>query len=136
MVKPQQRKTKQRHAIREAIAHAGRPLSVHEILKIASHDQPGLGIATIYRTIKSLIAEGSIHEVALAGADVRFELSDLHHHHHFHCRRCDKVFEMEGCPENLRLLTPKGFRMESHDLVITGLCAGCLRKQTDQARSG
>jgi Fur family ferric uptake transcriptional regulator len=133
MEKPLKRRTRQRHAIREAISHAGRPLSVHEILTIASQDQPGLGIATIYRTIKALTVEGSIHEVALAGADVRFELSDLHHHHHFHCRRCDKVFEMEGCPENLRLLTPKGFRMESHDLVITGLCASCVRKHGERA---
>ena len=129
MITPVRRQTRQRHAITAAISQAGRPLSVHEILAIASKDQPGLGIATIYRTIKALIAAGTLHEVALPGADVRFELADLDHHHHFHCRGCDKVYEMAGCPGNLRSLTPKGFLMEGHDLVISGLCASCLGRR-------
>ena len=106
MITPVRRQTRQRLAITAAISQANRPLSVQEILAIASKDQPGLGIATIYRTIKALIAAGTLHEVALPGADVRFELADLDHHHHFHCRGCDKVYEMAGCPGNLRSLTP------------------------------
>jgi Fur family ferric uptake transcriptional regulator len=123
-----ERQTRQRSAIREVIERAHRPLSVQEVFKLAARELPGLGIATVYRTIKSMLAEQALHQVELPGAMVRYEVAHLGHHHHFHCRRCDGVFEVEGCPGSLKRLTPRGFKMEGHDLTIVGLCAACAAK--------
>jgi Fur family transcriptional regulator, ferric uptake regulator len=119
------RNTRQRDAIRAALAAAGRPLAPQEILATARAELPSVGIATVYRTLKGLLAEGWLHPVELPGLPARYEVAGKHHHHHFHCRGCDGVFEVEACPAGIRSLLPGGFQLEEHEIILYGLCAGC-----------
>lgn len=119
------RDTQQRRAIRAAIDDANRPLSPREVLESARRGSPGLGIATVYRTLKTWVEEGGLTQVDLPGEPPRYETTGKQHHHHFHCRSCDRVYELEGCPEGLRSLTPAGFSLESHEVVLYGRCAEC-----------
>ena len=121
------RKTSQRTAIRAAIEEADRPLSPQEILVQAQAEAPGLGIATVYRAIKALLDEEWLHVVELPGAPSRYEVAGKRHHHHFHCRRCDGVFEVNGCPGDLKKLAPRGFRVEAHEVILYGVCRACAR---------
>jgi Fur family transcriptional regulator, ferric uptake regulator len=120
-----QRETKQRKAMREALEAAGHPLSPLEVLESASRQVGSLGIATVYRNLKAFQEEGWIVSVELPGEPPRYEMSGKGHHHHFHCRKCDRVFEVEGCPGNLASVTPEGFELESHQFVLYGRCEGC-----------
>lgn len=120
-----QRKTQQRSAIREAIEAADRPLSPQEILDAAQSQVPGLGIATVYRSVRALVDDGWLQAVDLPGVPSRYEVADKDHHHHFHCRSCDSVFDIEDCPGSLNDLAPQGFQLESHEIILYGLCAGC-----------
>jgi Fur family ferric uptake transcriptional regulator len=120
-----QRETRQRRAIRKTFEEAGHPLSPKELLDAARSQVDGLGIATIYRNLKSLQDDGWIVSVDLPGEPSRYEIAGKDHHHHFHCRSCDRVYEVEGCPGNLRSVTPDGFHLESHEFVLYGLCEGC-----------
>lgn len=128
------RRTLQRAAIRRAFERADRPLSPAETLASAQEEVPGLGIATVYRNIRNLVDEGWLEEVPLPGAPNRYEISGKHHHHHFRCRICDRVFEVEACPPDLRALLPSGFRLEGHDITLFGRCAACSASRP--ARSG
>lgn len=119
------RKTEQRSAIWRAIEESGRPLGPGEVLGAARAHCPGLGIATVYRTLKALVEEGALAQVELPGDPPRYEATGKQHHHHFLCRACDRVYELEGCPEGLRGLTPAGFSLESHEVVLYGRCAAC-----------
>ena len=119
------RDTQQRRAIRRTIEDNGRPLSPKEVLDAARSHCPGLGIATVYRTIKALAEEGSLAQVDLPGEPPRYEATGKQHHHHFHCRACDGVFEVEACPAGIRRLLPGGFRLERHEIILYGLCAAC-----------
>ncbi|HSF42451.1 MAG TPA: transcriptional repressor [Thermoanaerobaculia bacterium] len=120
------RDTQQRRAIRAAIEDANRPLSPREVLDSAQRASPGLGIATVYRTLKTWVEEGGLTQVDLPGEAPRYEATGKQHHHHFHCRSCDRVYELFGCPENLRSLTPPGFALEAHEVVLYGRCAACI----------
>lgn len=120
-----ERDTQQRRAIRTAIEQADRPLSPREVLDASKTLSPGLGIATVYRTLKSWLESGWLQQVDLPGEPPRYELHGKQHHHHFHCRQCDRVYELEGCPDGLRTLTPVGFSLEAHELVLYGRCASC-----------
>lgn len=120
-----ERKTVQRQAIREAIVEAARPLSPQEVLDAARSRVNGLGIATVYRTIKGLLEEGAVQAVELPGEPPRYERAGKPHHHHFRCRTCNKVYEIEGCPKDLKRMAPRGFRVESHDFTLYGVCAAC-----------
>lgn len=123
-----ERQTRQRKAIRDALQDAGRPLSPTEILTLAKPRVRGLGMATVYRSIRSLVEAGELVSVELPGEPARYESAGKHHHHHFHCRACKRVFEVEGCPEDIESLVPKGFALEAHEVVLYGRCAGCRKE--------
>ena len=122
-----ERRTSQRSALLKAFQQAGRPLSPQEALELARPHAAGLGIATVYRALKSLVEEGQIEPVRLPGQPPRYEPAGKHHHHHFRCRSCNQVFEIPGCPGNLEPLVPKGFVMEGHEVVLYGRCKRCRR---------
>ena len=122
-----ERSTRQRDAIRAAIESARRPLSPQEVLDGARGRVPGIGIATVYRGLKRLQAEGLVRAVALPGHAPRYEAAGYGHHHHFYCTRCDRVFDVDACPGEMSKLAPAGFRVDDHDLTLHGRCADCLR---------
>jgi len=122
---PPSRNTAQRAALRRAFERAARPLSPQEALSEARNEVPGLGIATVYRNIRYLADEGFLAEVPLPGAPNRWEVAGKHHHHHFRCRICDRVFEVDACPPDLRPPVPPGFRLEAHDITLVGRCDRC-----------
>jgi Fur family ferric uptake transcriptional regulator len=120
------RMTRQRQAIVECFKKNKRPLSVEEVLKEASKSIPQLNLATVYRNVKLLIDEGQIVAVDLAGGSTRYELVDLDHHHHFLCQKCDRLFDIPGCPSGIGSLVPKGFQLLNHTITLNGYCASCL----------
>ena len=120
-----ERNTRQRSAIREAIAQAERPLLPQEVLDAAQQAVPGLGIATVYRNLKALVDEGELRPVNLPGENPRFELAGHQHHHHFQCTQCQRVFDVHACPGDLSRLAPQGFTVEDHDLTLYGRCKDC-----------
>jgi len=123
-----ERKTSQRSAILKAFEQAGRPLSPQKALELALPHARGVGIATIYRNLKTLVDKGVLKTVSLPGeSSLLYELCGKAHHHHFHCRGCHQVFEVEGCPGNIEPLVPKGFELEDHEVVLYGLCSACRK---------
>jgi Fur family ferric uptake transcriptional regulator len=120
-----ERNTRQRTAIREAIAQARRPLLPQEVLDAAQAEAPGLSIATVYRNLRALVDEGELTSVVLPGENARYELAGGGHHHHFQCLKCQRVFEVEACPGNLASLAPAGFTVEDHELTLYGRCRDC-----------
>jgi Fur family ferric uptake transcriptional regulator len=130
---PVERATRQRDAIRAVIESAGRPLSPQEILRGARSAVSGIGIATIYRNLKKLAADGAIRLVTLPGEAARYEPTESAHHHHFQCTRCRRVFDVPGCPGDLRRLAPRGFSVETHDLTLYGRCSACAKKTASAA---
>lgn len=119
------RSTSQRAAVRDAIETADRPLSPQEILDLASADQPGLGIATVYRAVKTGTEEGWLTPVELPNGPTRYEPAGKKHHHHFECTACNAVFDVEGCPGEMAKLVPEGAQLLSHEIILYGICAEC-----------
>jgi Fur family transcriptional regulator, ferric uptake regulator len=120
-----ERNTRQRGAIRRVFSGLHRPLSPAEVLTAAQSEVPSMGIATVYRTIKSMLDDGEIMSIDVPGESPRYEVAHLGHHHHFHCRSCDKVFEVEGCPADIQKLAPTGFLTEGHEVMLFGRCTTC-----------
>ncbi|MFG6414303.1 Fur family transcriptional regulator [Roseateles sp. DC23W] len=120
-----ERNTRQRTAIRQAIAEAARPLLPQEILQAAEVAAPGLSLATVYRNLRTLVEEGELLAVTLPGEVPRYELAGAGHHHHFQCDSCQRVFEVHACPGNLAGLAPRGFVVERHELTLYGRCSDC-----------
>jgi Fur family transcriptional regulator, ferric uptake regulator len=119
------RDTAQRRAIRKVLAEADRPLSPDEILAASKRIVPNLGMATVYRSVKSLVEEDWLVAVDVPGEAQRYEQAGMAHHHHFNCRVCGRVYDFHGCPTGLDKLVPPGFKMDDHEIYLYGTCAGC-----------
>lgn len=126
------RMTKQRQAILECFKTANRPLSVDEILELASIAVPQLNLATVYRNLKLLVEDKMIATVDLPGNNTRYEQIGLKHHHHFLCHGCNKLFDVEGCPAGIAALVPKGFKLIGHAITLTGYCRDCTQDKKDR----
>lgn len=82
---------------------------------------------TLYRVLDWLVERGLAHRIAGENRVWRFVAGEPHGEHaHFHCRRCDTVCCL-GSPAQPALRLPRGFRRESVDLTVHGLCAECAR---------
>ncbi|MGQ0648272.1 MAG: Fur family transcriptional regulator [Gemmatimonadaceae bacterium] len=120
-----ERRTRQWAAIDKVVREAERPLTPQEVLAAAKSRVPGLGIATVYRALRTMLNAGSARLVEIPGSAPRYEPAHLEHHHHFHCRACHRVYEIGGCPGNLNRLAPPGFELDGHDVVLYGRCERC-----------
>ena len=119
------RNTEQRTALRRVFMEADRPLSAQEVLQAARKMVAGLGIATVYRNLRMLVDEDWLATVGLPGEPDRYEVAGKAHHHHFHCRVCNRVFEVPECASDMKRITPDGFVLDGHDVVLYGKCREC-----------
>jgi Fur family ferric uptake transcriptional regulator len=120
-----ERATRQRDAIISTIRAAKRPLSPREVFEGARAAAPAIGIATIYRNLKLLVTEGAVQVITLPGESPRYEMKEAGHHDHFQCTTCSRVFDVPGCPGDMRRLAPRGFTVERHHVTLYGRCASC-----------
>ena len=120
-----ERNTVQRRAIHKVLEQTGRPMGPPEIYEAAREPAPGLGIATVYRTIKRLLDDGFLATVELPGEAPRYELAGKEHHHHFRCSNCNRVFDLTGCPQTFKQILPRGFSLEGHEIFLFGRCMDC-----------
>lgn len=119
------RRTDQKAAIGAVIEAAERPLTAQEICELAQEAVPGLGIATVYRNVKSLVESDGLCAVDLPGEPTRYERADLGHHHHFQCDECGRVFDVHGCPGGVKAIVPDGFQLRHHEILMYGRCDAC-----------
>ena len=119
------RSTHQRRAIEEVIRRVPRPLCVEEIVREGRKTVPSLNEATVYRNLKGLTARGVLRRIKHPELGTLYEVADKDHHHHFHCRVCERVFELPGCALSESDATPPGFVTETHEVFLNGVCASC-----------
>ena len=124
---PPRRNTRQRGEILRVLQDCDGPLAVQEILERAQASVPNLGIATVYRTLQLLQEHEQVESLVLPTGETRYELMGKEHHHHFHCRTCDTVFDIDVCPVTVAQGTnlPGNFVVEAHDLTMYGRCPRC-----------
>ena len=125
-------KTRQRDAIWEVIHDSSLPLTAQSICLRASDKVAGLGIATVYRTLKQLVDEGQVRHIEIAGAPPHYESAAKHHHHFFLCERCKQVFDVVGCLRGIpNLLIIKGGQVKEQ--IIGAVPKGRLVQAVDSA---
>ncbi len=127
------RETKQRNAIKAALDKAGRPLGPKEILSMASHEVPNLGIATVYRNIKSMVEKGELEPVELPGQAPRYQPPSDKKQHLFICEKTDSVFTIDPAPEGFRPNLPEDFVLNRYQIICYGEVTGKMRNGLNAA---
>jgi Fur family transcriptional regulator, ferric uptake regulator len=130
-----QRHTKQRRAILDLVAAAGRPVSVPDLL---GEDGSDVSQSSLYRNLVVLESVGVLQRVTGVGNHDRFELSEAlsgQHHHHLTCIVCGLVIDIPADPavetavagEAQRIAGELAAVVTGHSLDLYGRCADCSR---------
>jgi len=119
------RNTTQRFAIEQVFQQNERPLSIDEILAYGREYVESLNQATVYRNLRLLVEEGLLKRITHPALGTLYERTDRGHHHHFHCRECNRAFELPGCVLKEDKSAPDGFVVEHHEVFLFGVCPSC-----------
>jgi Fur family transcriptional regulator, ferric uptake regulator len=126
--------TQQKLTLTRLITRAERPLTPAEICRAGKRRIPSLGIATVYRALKQLVAEGQVRVVEVPGASPHYECTARRHHHFFFCQHCRHLYNLQGCVRGVGGLAPKGFSVKRHEIVLYGECTDCRGRAGSAAR--
>ncbi len=125
--------TRQRDVVLNAFVSAGRHLSAEELYLLVKKSNPGIGYATVYRTLKLLAEAGLADERRFEDGFTRYEYNASDgHHDHLICTRCGRILEFEN--ERIEQLQQdvarkNRFKVQSHKLELYGLCSDCQGKR-------
>ncbi len=118
--------TRQRDTILEEFMRAGGHVSVEDLLRRVQILAPGLGAATVYRTLKLFVDAGIAHERNFGDGQARYEPAvDNEHHDHLICTDCGTIFEFEDPQIESRqseIARQYGLELLSHRHDIHGTC--------------
>jgi Fur family ferric uptake transcriptional regulator len=138
LIKRGLRNTKQREILSDIFFSYDTHFSHDDLLGLARAQDPGIGYATVYRTLKLLTELGLAHELHFDDGHTRFEASDGEHHDHLICVRCNRIVEFNL--EQIETLQEEvaaahGFELVHHRLELYGICADCATKNASQSQS-
>jgi Fur family transcriptional regulator, ferric uptake regulator len=134
------RMTPQREAVLGVLEEKeGKPLTPEDIHTLAAEKHPGLGIATIYRTMDLFCELDIASPVYLMGGQRYYEINSGKHHHHMVCISCGEVELLEACMiDDIVEMVRDGsdFLITSHSMSLFGYCPACLRKGKAEINRG
>jgi Fur family ferric uptake transcriptional regulator len=126
--RPERRPTRQRAALATALADSTEFLSAQEIHARLSAAGTRVGLATVYRNLQAMVAEGELDVLRTDDGEAAYRACSTGHHHHLVCRSCGRTVEVEG-PAVERwaaaVSAEHGFTDVTHTLEIFGTCATC-----------
>ena len=125
--------TTQRKKIIEYFFNKNKHVSTEELYEEVKKIVPGVGYATVHRTLNLLASAGLATKRHFENNITLFEpIYKKEHHDHMICISCGKIIEFENYKmEKLQEGVAKehNFRTISHRLELYGYCEKCNRKR-------
>lgn len=126
------RLTGQRAAVMDAVFRSKvRHVSCEDIFDIVRQSHPGIGLATVYRTLPLLEKMSFLNKVYLDDGRVRYEINTKEQlHHHLICMECGTVHEVK---EDLLGILHKEifmngpFTIKNYMVKLYGCCSKCAK---------
>lgn len=120
----------QREYVLKVLFECDNHLSAEDIAgKVKEKYKLNIGIATVYRIISLLEEMKIINGILIDGKESKvYELNVLSHHDHLVCVNCGKIVEFYDAElEKIQELVAqdKGFTLESHNMILYGICPEC-----------
>jgi len=122
------RVTPQRLLVAETLREAGGQLSAAELWRLVRRREPGVGRATVFRSVEALVEAGLARRLEADAHQSTYVACQPAHHHHLSCRVCGRVEEIGEAlvaPFATALAAERGFRVDDARLDFYGVCAEC-----------
>ena len=118
-------------AVIELFLACGTILDPFEVQAKLQKQFKGVGLPTVYRILEGLASCGILLTTANEDRQLRYFICrgiEAEHHHHFLCRQCGRVDEVNLClMEEVTKYVQRHLKatVQDHFLQIEGLCAAC-----------
>mgnify|MGYP001594215892 CR=1 FL=1 len=123
------RMTGQRELIAKIFFQHRGHISIEELHHEVQKTDPGIGYATVYRTLKLLSDAGLAAGRSFGNGFTRYEPDNqIEHHDHLICTRCGAIIEFENNRiESLQKSVAGQYRFEvtHHVMELYGICSKC-----------
>lgn len=99
--------------------------TIQDLAEKTQKQVPGVGVATIYRTVHLLARLKFLTETKAASDSARYEVAPTVHHDHLTCVKCREIFEFHNdAIENLQTEVARrlGFELVDHRMELYGDC--------------
>ncbi|MGF7236602.1 MAG: Fur family transcriptional regulator [Frankia sp.] len=124
----QPRLTPQRRAVLDVLRASHDHPTASEVYDRVRETAPGIGAATVYRTLGMLVSTGRALELNLGdGVAARYD-ANVARHDHLVCERCGRAVDVDlGVPAALvdAVTRTTSFTITGYDLQVRGLCPRC-----------
>jgi Fe2+ or Zn2+ uptake regulation protein len=98
--------------------------SIYTALK---SDNPSLSRTTVYNALDTLNKANILHTLTISESERRYDFKSGHHHH-FLCRVCNNIIDIDiECPFLEKVLTGE-HKVEQVHGYFKGVCKNCLKK--------
>ncbi|MCO5144031.1 MAG: transcriptional repressor [Oligoflexia bacterium] len=118
--------TEQRKVIITEFVKSGGHLSAEDLFRIVKKKASNVGLASVYRTINSLVDAGLAEERHFLDKTSVYEIHKPgDHHDHLICLKCKKIFEFENEAiedQQKKVAEGLGFALKKHKLELYGWC--------------
>ena len=133
MIDTEWRLTPQRRAVLEVLEAATDHPTAAEVFERVRVASPGIGPATVYRTLALLVANGLALELSLGeGSAARYD-GNVTRHDHLVCTSCGSASDITAAlPAHLinQLTGSTGYAITSYDVQFHGLCPTCQSQRS------
>jgi Fur family ferric uptake transcriptional regulator len=105
-----------------------RHLSAEDVYRFLIAENIDIGLATVYRVLTQFEQAGILSRSQFDGGKSIFELNDGDHHDHLICTHCGSVTEFndeEIEKRQHKIARDNSFTLESHAMVLYGVCKNC-----------
>lgn len=124
--------TRTRLAVAEAFFDMEGHPGIEDLISRVRRRYPGIGEATVYRTMRLLVEAGLVVPREFGDGFTRYEaVAEAGHHNHLVCTACGQIIEFTDPAVDAihRTVTERhGFLARDHRLEIYGLCSDCRQR--------
>jgi len=122
------RLTTPRRAVLRAVLRYDRPFTAEQLVSELRTSDPGLGRATVYRTLEILTSVDVLTRILQPGGHPAYVVGSPGHRHHLVCSGCGVTVAFTACPVDdlvLALSRDTEFAIHGHLLEVFGVCPTC-----------
>ncbi len=128
------RVTPQRLGVCEILSREKIHLTAEQIYGRIKNKFPAISLATVYTILQLYVQKGLASEIRITFDKSSFE-ARTDSHHHFLCKRCQKIYDIElhPCPA-LKREEVDGHAIEQLQGYFYGLCRECRKEENSHER--
>lgn len=120
--------SKNREAVLEVLKGTITHPSADWIFEKVKESNPNIGIATVYRNLKTLLEQNEIFKVDVGDGLDHYDAQIAIKHDHTYCTSCGAIGDVDAISAASLKKIASNFSAESYSLVLFGKCEKCISK--------